>query len=76
MIYPSIKQNKISVSKMIPGGQASLAKEFFYREPKQKNFKNGATLTPGSKGLLTLFAPVNRAQVITNNLHYFKGVSL
>jgi hypothetical protein len=61
---------------MIPGGQAPLTKEFFYRKPKQYSFNKEATLPPGGKGLLTFFAPVNRAQVITNNLHYFKGVSI
>jgi hypothetical protein len=39
MIYPSNKQNKISVSKMIPGGQAPLTKEFFLESQNDKVLK-------------------------------------
>lgn len=76
MIYPSIKQNKMSVLKMIPVGKAAFTKEFFYGEPKQYCFNKKATLTPDVKDFLTFFAPVNRARVITHNLHYFIRVSV
>ena len=61
---------------MVPVGDASLAKEFFYWQPKQEGFDKKSTLSPGVEYFLALFAPVDRARVKRDNLHYFIGVFL
>ena len=55
---------------MIPVSKATLAKEFFYIEPKKESFKERATFAACFQYCTTFFAPVNRARLFINSLHY------
>lgn len=55
---------------MVPVSKTTLAKELFYIEPKKESFKDGATFAANFQCCIAFFAPVNRARLFINSLHY------
>jgi hypothetical protein len=60
---------------MVPVSKTTLAKEFFYIEPKKESFKNGTAFAARFQYCTTFFAPVNRTRLFINSLHYNRGIN-